>query len=313
MKKNFIYIVIIILSLSACKNSKTSQQAGSEPVLQTTAKAFTLPDIPIMFTEPEQRADFLVKHYWDNFDFADTLSIQNSETVEQAWVDYVNILNHVPLETSIAAIKKTFEKAGNNKAVYDHFTNLADKYLYDPNSPFRNEEFYIPVLETMVSSPLLNDADKIRPTDRLNMAFKNRLGARAANFTYTLQSGKQGTLNNLNTDYIIIYFNNPGCHACEEITANLMQSLQIQYLYSTNQLTILAVYPDEDLDEWKKHLNDFPKEWINGYDKGESIRMQNLYDLKAIPTLYLLDKNKTVLIKDGTFEQIENYFRQINS
>ncbi len=312
MKKNIIYICLIIISLSACKNSKTSQPAESSSVQQSTSKTFTLPEIPVMLTDPEQRADFLAKHYWDNFDFADTTSIQNSEMVEQAWVDYINILNHVPLETATVTLKKTFEKAGNNKTIFDHFTNLADKYLHDPNSPFRNEEFYIPVLETIVSSPLLNDTDKIRPADRLNMAFKNRLGTRAANFTYTLQSGKQGTLNALSTNYILVYFNNPGCHACEEITTGLKESLQIQYLLSKKQLTILAIYPDEDLDEWRNHQHDFPKEWINGYDKGESIRMQNLYDLKAIPTLYLLDKNKTVLIKDGTFDQIENYFRHMN-
>mgnify|MGYP002527024690 FL=1 len=52
-------------------------------------------------------------------------------------------------------------------------------------------------------------------------------------------------------------------------------------------------------------------EWINGYDKKQTIEQNNLYDLKAIPTLYLLDKDKTVLLKDVTTKEIEEYLQNI--
>ena len=52
-----------------------------------------------------------------------------------------------------------------------------------------------------------------------------------------------------------------------------------------------------------------PKEWINGYDKKLVIKEKNLYDLKAIPTLYLLDKDKKVLLKDATVAQIDQYLQ----
>ena len=68
--------------------------------------------------------------------------------------------------------------------------------------------------------------------------------------------------------------------------------------------------PDEELDEWKKHLSEFPNEWINGYDKKFTIKEEQVYDLKAIPTLYLLDKDKTVLLKDATAPAIEAYLMQ---
>jgi len=50
------------------------------------------------------------------------------------------------------------------------------------------------------------------------------------------------------------------------------------------------------------------KEWTNGYDKELVIKNKNLYDLRAIPTLYLLDKNKTVLLKDATLQKVEPGF-----
>ena len=79
---------------------------------------------------------------------------------------------------------------------------------------------------------------------------------------------------------------------------------------SAKKLKVLSIYPDEELDEWKKHRNDFAKEWTNGYDKELVIKNKNLYDLRAIPTLYLLDKNKTVLLKDATLQKVEQYLAE---
>ncbi|EXY31003.1 hypothetical protein M080_6727, partial [Bacteroides fragilis str. 3397 T10] len=63
-----------------------------------------------MLTAPELRADFLVKHYWDNVNFADTNYVHHPEVTEQAWADYCDILNHVPLETAQQAMQKTIER-----------------------------------------------------------------------------------------------------------------------------------------------------------------------------------------------------------
>ena len=42
-----------------------------------------------------------------------------------------------------------------------------------------------------------------------------------------------------------------------------------------------------------------PSSWINAYDAGARISKEELYDLKAIPSMYLLDRDKRVLAKDA--------------
>lgn len=294
------------LLLCSCKGGNVSARQDKN-VPQDSVKAFTLPEVPQMLTEPEQRADFLVRHYWDNTSFADTSFIKNKAISEQAWVDYCDLMNHVPLTTAREAIKKMLQKAEQNKRMYNYFTELADKYLYDPNSPMRNEEFYIPVLEAMTTTTVLDDTEKIRPQARLELAQKNRVGTKALNFTYTLASGATGTLYQCPAEYTLLFINNPGCHACAETIEGLKTSQAINKLIADKRLKILGVYPDEELDEWQKHRSEFPDEWINGYDKNQTMKMKNLYDLKAIPTLYLLDKNKTVLLKDAPLPLVEQY------
>lgn len=306
MKTNISLILILCLLLGACKNGNASSQSKSETP-QDTIKAIKMPAIPQMMTAPEQRADFLAKHYWDNVNFADTNYIHHPDITEQAWADYCDLLNHVPLSTAQEAIKKTIARTETEKKVFDYITGLADKYLYDPNSPLRNEEFYIPVLEAMISSSVLTETEKIRPQARIEMAYKNRVDTKAINFTYTLESGAQSTLYKIKSQYTVLFINNPGCHACTENIEALKDSPIINELIQKKQLVVIALYPDEELDEWRRHRDEFPQEWINGYDKSLTIKTQNLYDLKAVPILYLLDANKKVLLKDATVQAITQY------
>lgn len=308
--KTYLNIFFLFLILCTACGSRKASDNQAEDIKSDSTKIFALPVIPALLNTPESRADYLVRHYWENVDFADTTYLDHREVMEQAWVDYIDIMKLVPEETAISAIKQMYKDAGKKKKVFFYFTDLAEKYLYDPNSPMRNEELYIPVLDAMLESTVLDDTEKILPKGRRELAEQNRLGRQAEDFTYTLVSGKSGTLYGVKADYTLLFINNPGCHACEEGIKELKQALAINKEFEAGNLKILSVYPDEDKEEWERHLSDFPKEWINGYDKKLMIKEKNLYDLKAIPTLYLLDKNKKVLLKDAVVGQIEQYLQQ---
>ena len=57
-----------------------------------------------------------------------------------------------------------------------------------------------------------------------------------------------------------------------------------------------------------------PSRWIVGYDEGMKITETKSYDLRAIPSLYLLDSTKRVLIKDGVdVAHVENVIALMES
>ena len=174
----------------------------------------------------------------------------------------------------------------------------------------RDESLYIYVLDAVLEAPFLDEVSKIRPAHLLELALKNRVGEPATDFTYTLVDGKKGTLYRTKADCLLLFFYNPDCHACKEITDQLAASPFVTEWIKNNKLKILAVYPDEDLEAWKKHISYMPASWINSYDSAVSLKNDEIYDLKAIPTLYLLDKDKKVVLKDVTFNQVENYLKQ---
>lgn len=305
MRPLFDYLLLTLVACAACGSRKA---AVVQPEGQgDTLTAFFLPAIPLMLDDPELRADYLTRHYWDCTDFADTNYIHHPEITEQAWVDFIDLLRIVPRETADAAIRNAFAQAEKEKKCYLYLAGLADKYLYDPNSPMRHEEHYISVLDLLLASSVLDDAEKIRPQARRTLAQRNRLGTRALDFVYTLASGQTGTLHSLRSPYTLLFINNPGCQACTDMINGLQQAPAIGQAFDSGKLRILSLYPDEEPEEWRHHLAEFPVGWINAYDRGSVIKEQNLYDLKAIPTLYLLDKEKTVLLKDATIEEVEQY------
>jgi hypothetical protein len=302
------YISFLLL-LILCANCTGKQEKAGAPENTAEVRTFNMIDIPAVITDPVERSDYLVEHYWDHFDFTDTAYVRLPEITEQALADYINVMRLASYQTTSSSIKRMLKKAEANSIMFTYFTNLYEKYLYDANSPYRNDEFYIPVLETIIESPLTKE--KIRPAHLLELAQRNRVGEKAANFTYTQVNGKKATLYNLKAGYTLVFFYNPGCHTCKEIIEQMQTSFTIGYLIDKKELTVLAVYPDEDLAEWKNYLSDIPGKWINSYDEGTRLQDEEIYDLKAIPAIYLLDKEKRVILKDTTFEQLENYFRQL--
>lgn len=86
---------------------------------------------------------------------------------------------------------------------------------------------------------------------------------------------------------------------CRTVREEICASDLLSRYIASGRLKVLAIYPDQDLDEWFRYRSEMPSTWINGYDRECVMRSEGTYNLTAIPSLYLLDKDKTVLIKDG--------------
>lgn len=300
MKKSFYLPYILALaSLMACTSTPKSK-----PEAQAVAvSSFVLPTLPTMITDPQERVNYLSTHYWEHFNFKDTTLVSRPEITEQALVNFLDLLPRVPETKASEALKKVMASATADSIVFKHFTELMDKYLYDPNSPFRNEEFYISVLESIIQSPNVSEDYKSRPRYRLEMALKNRRGTMATNFSYTLANGRKQTLWQVKAPYILLFFNNPDCTECKATKAFIEQSQVMQPLIQSGKLKVVSIYPDDDLKLWKR--TGYPTAWINGHNS--TLSDEQVYDLKAIPTLYLLDQSKRVLLKDASIQQIEQW------
>lgn len=188
-------------------------------------------------------------------------------------------------------------------AVYE-FCKEAEECFYEPNSSHRNDETYYNIIRWIKSH--YNDDWKFRHfTNQLALLGRNRINKKAENFTFTMDDGTEKTLYNIKSQYTILFFNNPDCAECKRAKGIMEETTSLNNLCKSGQMTILAVFPDEDVNVWKRAK--YSNLWINSYDKGCKILKNNIYDLKASPTIYLLDRNKKVLLKDTDIDKLINY------
>lgn len=310
MMNRYGLLIGLILLLASCRAKPgTAEAMESAPTDSTViqARVFPFPEIPATLTEPEARKFWLLIHYWEQFDFADTTLVDNRDVTEQGFVNFIALLldGTTPEELTHESLENWCAGFVGKEHARKVLTQTADDYLYNPNSPFYNEGLYGLYLETMLG--VLPQTDAMRSTYRfkLELVRRNNVGDKATDFTYYQPDGTRRTLatTSVKNDRLLLMFYDPECESCHEVLLQMAADTALAEAVRTGKLSVLAVYTEGNDEAWRKALPDMPEGWTVGTDR-EAVKTGALYDLKAMPSLYLLDGKKTVLLKDATYEKI---------
>ncbi len=186
----------------------------------------------------------------------------------------------------------------------DRAIEWAEAYLYDPASPYRNEEEYIRFLESLLDDQSVPEEKKLRPREQLKIVKKNRPGQQATDFSYLTREEEKNTLLSTPVDsLLLVVFFDPECPHCIETMEQAFE------LVKDKDIKVLAVYTEGKQDIWDGFKDTFPAECIVGINEETSILKKGFDDLMAMPTIYLVDKEKRVLLKDPTIEELNNYIK----
>ena len=221
---------------------------------------------------------------------------------------YVRALLAAPLETALQRQDSLLTATEADSAQWQQLIGREERFLLDPNSLYRNEELYLPVAEHIVTAPYSTRQQRDRAEWMLPKLRLNRPGTPASDFEFLTPKGRRTSLyvlwNERKPQKTILFFSNPGCPNCKEITEMLSNSLRVQAMLDAGKLLVVNIYPDEDVQAWLDYLPNYPKDWICGHDPDQILRSDTRYWLRAIPSLYLLDEQKRVILKDATPESI---------
>ena len=218
---------------------------------------------------------------------------------EKQFAHFLLGLEHQTPTQQAEQIGALLAKVEQNNATA-RFLTLAEKYLYDPNSPYRSDEKYLLFLQYAATHQLADYTTNPRYQKHYTMVQKNRIGHKATDFPYTTQAGEKGQLYDLQSPYILLFFHDPNCKECQLVK----QQLESQHAHFLQRgVQVVAVYIDDEVEAWLKAQ--YPSSWLSVY--APEIEQQDLYDIKALPTLYLLDTNKYVLQKDARLDKILKY------
>ena len=268
-------------------------------------QSFPYPAIPDTLRSVEQRAGYLSEHYWDNYNFADTLLLKSKEVTEQGFVNFIDILNRFNLDNASKGVahkdiaqkgitRKDItqkgiaqkditqqgiacftRKAFSNAAAKERFENLIEHYFEDQLSPVRNDRVYLIFLEEMKNSPCFDETEKERIAFKIKTTNKNLPGDIAINFKFKDENGKEHQLSDYKDQKVILYFYDPDCENCHKVSAWLKQQT------IPADIKVLKIIADNPIS--------------------------HIYSLRAMPTIFLLDKGNLVVLKDCTAQELIAY------
>lgn len=269
---------------------------------ENSVAPYQLPDIPDSLTTPDVRSEYLIEHYWDNFEVENRAYLEAPLVVEQAFVDFTSIMRIASRESTMKAIGLLLERASTDGDILLLYADIADKYLYSGGGTFVSEEAYLPFAQAVAGSKKVDKLRKLRYSYQCDVMTKNQLGMTVTNFEYKLPGkDKRYNIKKLKSPYILFYINDPDCDDCSIATLRLGVSQVLLQAIREGRLVVLSLYPDGETEEWLTKVGDYPKEWtVASMEEGD-----HYFDLRIMPTMYLLDKDKKIILRNTSLEAVE--------
>lgn len=312
MKRIMIFVnCVVLLSIGIVTMSLMTNAAVAEKDVVAGgngAEELPLPIIPADLITPADRADYLISHFWDSMDFSDTVRSRSASFMEQNFVNFASVFVVSRIDSVLPDVARSvMSRAKVDREAYCLLAETADKYLYEVNSPMLNEGAYVPFLRAILDDDFIEDVLRARYENQYEECMKNRVGVVATDFSMELRDGSAtslrecvsvgGALANL------LLFYDPDCGGCAEVIKMMSENKDFCEAVSCGKIRVMAVYPYGDMELWQSSAGHVPVEWIDGMSVGGAIIDEELYSVRVVPSLYLLDGNSVVLMKDADVQK----------
>ena len=312
MRIKVTFILAVMLLAAGCREKKAER---------FTALPFPDVQLPSMICGEQEALEYMAVNYWNGMTDptrsypSDSLLVSGvrKTDVEQKFADWTSIMEHAGSQVWSKAVGKLYDRilacemTDTSSQVFETFVRFFDKYYYNPNSPMRNEDVYCHFISRYASYEGLSDVEKGKYEREARLCALNRVGTKAADFRFADRMGSVRRLYDIDAELTLLFFSNPGCEACMNIINVLREDPVISSMVASGRLAVVNVYIDEDIQAWRSYMPVYPDEWYNGFDPDMVIRNNEMYHVRAIPSLYLLDSEKRVIMKDAPEERLFTY------
>jgi len=293
-----------------------------QSMMASTLNAMKEP--PLLHSIPKTHSDSLEnyynykKHYWDGVTFMDERIIRSPFFLPK----YEKYYREIIVQQSDSIIKDVDYQlllARSSPEMYKFMLNwLTDEYI---NPKYMGQDaVFVHLFNKYHSKGLtswLNEKQQETISRRAYMLMANLIGAKAADLEMIDTSGKSASLYSLKADYTIVCFWDPNCGHCKEEIPRLDSIYKASWkAHDVKMYGVLSGDTKENLKPaWTKFIDDHNLgEWTHVYQTKEMEAADNaaqkasyrqLYDVTMTPTLFLLDKQKNIIGKKLTWQQLD--------
>ncbi len=271
---------------------------------------------PLTHEDSLANYQYYKKHYWDGITFMDDRIIRTPFFLPKLEQYFRNVISPVP-DSIIKESDYLLLLARSSPEMYKFLLNwLTDEYI---NPKYMGQDaVFVHLFEKYHSKGVSNwlNAKQLKTiSDRAYMLMSNLIGEQAANLEMVDSNGISKPLYNIKANYTVVCFWDPTCGHCR------VQVPRFDSIYNAKWkkegVKMYGVLTEtKDFDQWKQFINENKmNDWVNVYETDAQRKIveeskqpsyKQLYDVIQTPTLYLLDKDKKIIAKKLTMEQMDD-------
>lgn len=301
------------------KRNDETIAANKDNFLSTFLHALKEVDVP-EFTFPEtmtqQELDsarqvrsyyYYRAHFYDNFDMTDDRLLRTPFFVKKINKFFDESVPQVADSVAAEAIK-LIEMCRPNRDMFRFFVStmynrvnqsnimgmdaalvkIADRYYLSGEADWAEDKFI---------EDLRENVNGIRHT---------LIGMKAPDMKMPSLTGEWFKLSEVKAPYTVLAFWEPSCGHCKKEIPHLKTAIYDKF--AKYGVKIFAVYVQMEEEPWKEFIEEHQLEdFINVYDPYGRSRYRQYYHIKSTPTLFVLDKDKTIVAKKLGVDQIADF------
>jgi peroxiredoxin len=242
------------------------------------------------------------EHFWDEVDFHDERLVRTPLLFKKLEKYFDQVVVQHPDSISMEA-DKVIDMARSNKEIFKYCVwYLTSKY--ETSNIMGFDAVFVHMVNRYYASGEAFWADKalterlVRKADELAPLL---IGKTAPNLILMDTTGGFVSLHHTAADYVVVVFYETDCGHCKKE----MDELREFYVDNPFGLQVYAACTDTSLADWKKYVRDNRLGWINvNATRSITADYHRLYNVVMTPTLFVLDRNKTIIAKRLRTEQL---------
>jgi len=296
--------------------------SSGETLLGALMKAMREPELPASLKKPTTAADSLAayryykENYWEGVNFWDG-RLAYTPFFEDKVERYFKQLVSPDADSVIFEIDNMMAFAQINsemsRLLLIKFLNryLTQQYMWEDAVLVHLYEKYI----ANKTYPWLEEKGRKLVQDRAYSLMANILKSPAAEVELPDAGGTTRSLYALSAEYTLVIFWDPTCGHCKETLPRIDSIYQKKWSKQSVGIYSIAKETEGDQKMWTDFIEQNQLEqWTHVYysKNTEKQRIENgipgysqLFDVQSFPTLYLLDREKKIIAKKLTFQQMD--------
>ncbi len=271
---------------------------------------------PVTRQDSLDNYNFYKAHYWDGITFMDERIIRTPFFLPKVERYYREVMPQ-DADSIIADADYKLLLARSAPEMYKFLLNwLTDEYI---NPKYMGQDkVFVHLFEKYHSQKLtswLNEKQMETITRRAYMMMSNLIGEQAANLEMLDSTGKSTPLYEVKADYTVVIFWDPTCGHCKETVPKIDSIYKASW--KAKNVKIYAVLSEDQKPLWVNYIKEHHLgDWVHVYQTKEMEKAaadaqrpsyKQLYDVIMTPTLYLLDKDKRIIGKKMSWEQLNDF------